>query len=78
MDFLPAGPKNSGLCREVGVSGGSTVEFVTLELARITFHKYVDFDRPGECSPKLRSDADSDNLCGSHLQSQSELYLTVS
>ena len=39
MDFLPVGPKNSGLCREVGVSGGSTVEFVTLELARVTFHK---------------------------------------
>ena len=39
MDFLPARPKNSGLCREVGVSGGSTVEFVTLELARVTFHK---------------------------------------
>ena len=39
MDFLPAGRKNSGLCREVGVSGGSTVEFVTLELARVTFHK---------------------------------------
>ena len=39
MIFLSAGTKQRGRRREVAVSGGSNVEFVTLELARITFHK---------------------------------------
>ena len=59
----------------MAVSGASSVQFVTLELARITFHKWVEFDRPGDCSPELKSDVDSDNLCGSRLLSKSELYL---
>ena len=32
MDFLSAGTKKRGRCREVGVSGGSTIPFVSFFL----------------------------------------------
>ena len=40
-----------------------------------SFQKYVECDCPGECSPiVVDSDWRFDNLYGSHLQSQNELY----
>ena len=41
-----------------------------------SFHRYkVKYHCSGECSPVVDSDGCFDNLCCSHLQSQSELYL---
>ena len=40
----------------------------------LSFHKLVTYDRPGELSLVVDSDRRFNNPCGSHRQSQSELY----
>ena len=37
----------------------------------------MEFDRPGDCSPELRSDVDSDNLCASRRQSKASCISSV-
>lgn len=40
----------------------------------LSFHKLVTYDRPGELSLVVDSDLRFGNPCGTHRQSQSELY----